>query len=587
MSTLDANLGLLAARFPQVAVRVRATNRYDSLRRVCDSGERDLLAELWLGGREWKSSCLYCLSGGTEPWLIEALLKVLPADAWLFVAEVDAAALGASLVDETWGGLLSDPRVVLGTGPRDDGFFSALDGIDVLEVADVEPLVFGPLYDRAPAAFAEALTAFAREVDTRRKLWGTALLDAPLWQENTLRNLARLAGAPDVSALRGAFVGRPMVLISAGPSLDESLDFVRECRSHAILVAVNSSYRAVRRAGVVPDFVLAADPRGFTARGFAGVEVTGSWLVTTPIVHPDVVRMFEGRCFTWSGSNVLFTEIRRRRGLPVGTSLAELGTVSACAIDLAVLMGCDRICLVGQDLAVRADGRSHVIDSFYTDLDANRVETSRCRLLPGNTLESVPVEEKLFVYLKAFEQLVASRRAVVVRNTSRLGARIAGADYSDFDEALKWLRGGRPGLDTERTVRECAARGTTAARSTVSLRSVLDELEVFARDTLRCAMRVAARAEEGSPEAVAAAAEDMRRMLAAHPRESAVLEGGRMGWERFTAGRERRKAAANDVPWTSERVAIEEAWAVAEGAWALLSGLEAAREGFGARADSS
>src|SRR5690606_13857513 len=180
----------------------------------------------------------------------------------------------------------------------------------------------------------------------------------------------------------------------------------------AVVVAVNSSYRAVRNAGIVPTLVLAADPRGFTLRGFAGVRADGPYIVTTPIVHPGVTAMFAGRSFTWTGDNELVHVLRRRVGLPPGTPLVEQGTVSACAVDLAVLLGCDRICLVGQDLAVRDDGRSHASDSFYTDLGMNEADTAECRRLPGNTLPEVLVEGKLYVYLKVFEQLVVHRRGL-------------------------------------------------------------------------------------------------------------------------------------------------------------------------------
>ncbi|MGH8018566.1 MAG: motility associated factor glycosyltransferase family protein [Opitutaceae bacterium] len=582
MSLFQDNLASLRARFPVAARRVEAAGQ-NTGPIDCSEDERRVLADCWLSGRSWSAGGMYCVSGWSAGWHVSALLAALPPDAAAFVAEAEPGTLRSSFEKDDWRSLLQDPRLLVGAGKPDEAFFSCLDAVEILHVKDVAPVVFAPGYNRAPAAYAAIFTEFARQVNTRRKLWGTAVFDAPLWQANTFANLPRLGLAPDVGALRNLFPGKPMVLISAGPSLDESLDFVRAACGRAVIVAVNSSYRAVRNAGVTPHFVLAADPREFTARGFEGVPVDGCWLITTPIVNPAVPALFEGRCLGWSGANELFCEVRRRCGLAPGTAFVEQGTVSACAVDLAVLLGCDRVCLVGQDLAVRTDGRSHAADSFYSDLNVNRVDPAACRMLPGNTLERVPVEEKLYVYLKAFEQLAARRPGLRFCNTARLGARIEGVDYVPLREALEWLGGeNMPGVE------EAVSRRVAAAQSGVmtlaDIRRVIERLVVFAREVLTAALRAAAQLEmlperyaaENYRDAVpvreaAQSVVELRKLLSAQPRDSAILEAGRARLELFRS----RQAAKNIEPgaahWMKLMQEREYAWAVAEGAWFLLT----------------
>ena len=54
-------------------------------------------------------------------------------------------------------------------------------------------------------------------------------------QENTFENMPHMATSPDVGELAGHFHDIPFILVGAGPSLDESIDFLREVQDKAIL----------------------------------------------------------------------------------------------------------------------------------------------------------------------------------------------------------------------------------------------------------------------------------------------------------------------------------------------------------------
>lgn len=578
---LASNLATLRQRWPELARRVETAREQRVALRSPEEAQR--LAARWVHGRRINAGALLAVTGFGDGVHVRQLLDVLPERAHVFVGEAEPGRLRAVLASRDLAPVLAHPRLTLAAGPCDDGFFANLGEMPLLHAQDVAPWIFAPEYNRAAEYYARFLTEFARQVDFRRKLEGTRVVDAELWQANTFANLPRLTGAPDVAVLRAAFAGLPLVIVSAGPSLDESLDFLRAASRVAVVVTVNSSYRAVRHAGIVPPIVLAADPREFTARGFAGVPVDGTYLITTPIVNPEVVRLFAGRTFTWSGSNELVQILRRRAGLPPGTSIVEQGTVSACAVDLAVLFGCDRICLVGQDLAIRPDGRSHAQDSFYSDLGWNRADLMECRRLPGNTLPEVLVESKLYVYLKTFEQLVVHRPGLKWCNTSRLGARIAGVPYLGFDDALRWLGTGSasrvPGILASRLA--AGDRGTLDAKR---LRSALATTETFAQDVLRLALRAASRFEtlpdrllaegqENDPAVQEAlhAGDELEALIARCPEEVRILEEGRARKELFRARRAEAQLAGVQGHARRVLLARERVWAWAEGAWFLLN----------------
>ena len=70
------------------------------------------------------------------------------------------------------------------------------------------------------------------------------------------------------------------------------------------------------------------------------------------------------------------------------------------------LLGCKKIFLVGQDMCVRSDGKYYTNDSHYADVGTDVTEKIDGHRLPGNTLDEVIVEGRLYVYLKTFEKFM-------------------------------------------------------------------------------------------------------------------------------------------------------------------------------------
>ncbi|MEM9159482.1 MAG: 6-hydroxymethylpterin diphosphokinase MptE-like protein, partial [Verrucomicrobiota bacterium] len=400
---------------------------------------------------------------------------------------------------------------------------------------------------------------------------------------------SRMLGCPDLRELKGRFEGRTMVLVSAGPSLDEALPFVKAACEDALVVAVNSSYRALRNAGIAPHFVMAADPYEHTAKGFEGVETEGTILVAPFIVYPKVSELFEGRTVTWSENNVLATSFREALGLGVGSRVVEQGTVSACGFDLAKVLGCRRILMVGQDLAAREDGQTHATDSFYTGEGLNFTDVEACRWMPGNTIEKVPVESKLYVYLKTFEQLAGSYgEDLELVNTSRLGARIEGIPYEPAEAAFGRLGDERYEWDLGERFEEVFEDVSKRRVESDPIRDEMKRLSAYLKGVSSTALSIALEIEIGGEGGFAedSQLEELRRkereldgLVQSDPRFEGILREGQLKLELARFKKEMR-ALGEDL---SERERSLErtkglCWALAEGAFRLYCD---SREGMG------
>ena len=153
-----------------------------------------------------------------------------------------------------------------------------------------------------------------------------------------------MAQSPDVGELKGDFPDIPFILIGAGPSLDESIDFLREVQDRAIIVASNSPYRKLINNGIKPHLVVTADPMSPTLLGFNNVSLEGVPLACPFSAYPEIVKRFSGRILSWCTFNPIIDVLTERTGGKPKTPIMEQGTVSGCVLDLSALLGCKKKC---------------------------------------------------------------------------------------------------------------------------------------------------------------------------------------------------------------------------------------------------
>lgn len=589
---MSDSFALFEANHIDLAPRVRSSLRSNSeiapwRKRTSDP---EALIARWLKGAAFPNDSALALSGVGDGSHILALLEVMPASGLVFCAEPDVARFKSFLSTPSAERLLRDERVCFGVGGLDEAFFRSMVGYSIVDFENVEPLIFAPHFSEAPEFYSEFFREFAQRIEMLRKLYGTNLTKSGLWQGNTFRNFNSLIRTPDPAEFYGFFDGIPMIMAGAGPSLDESLDFLRWAQDRAVIVAGNSSIRALVNGGVRPHFVLAADPNESTDRGFEGVELGETILICPFLVYPAVVPRFENRVIAWSRNNEVATYFRNVSGRERCAHVTEQGTVSACAFDLAVVLGASALFFVGQDLAARSDGRMHASDSFYDDVGGDEVFVDKCRWMPGNTLEKVPVEEKLFVYLKTFVELsqlyskelkLRDGKGLPIYNLSRLGARIDGMPYLDFEKAqsvLKSFGNGRSAFGWKRTQSVLSSYQVGWGRIGKELRS----FRVYVEGICSFALEKAIALELGrldSNEAIRSKVE-LDAKISDHAEFEIILMDGQLKMELYVHGRAKKIRSRGRGTATSVESDLEVLqgyfWAIAEGGYHILTSLDAA-----------
>ncbi|MFP6854398.1 MAG: 6-hydroxymethylpterin diphosphokinase MptE-like protein, partial [Opitutales bacterium] len=509
MNLLPQNELLLRKRFPDVLQRMQEGILADGAYRIedADKGPRlwvqhdereflfygksdpDKLARRWLELITIEAHSLYAVTGFGLGNHLRAFLKKATSETMLYVSEKEPALLREAFSRIDFSDLLADERFFLATGDLDDHCFKDLQHAALLGVKDIDRLVFSPAYSTDESYYDRMRNELFRQYLVLKPLIEVNLRTATNLQQNTFRNLPFLLDAPDVGQLAGEFANIPLILVGAGPSLDESLEFLQAARPHAIIACSNSSYQKLVNAGIKPHLTVTADPLAPTMQGYLNVSLEDVWLAAPLSAYPPIIEKFAGRVLTWSTNNPIMEIIRHRASRAPGTPIMEQGTVSGCILDLARVFGCSKVLFVGQDMAMKADGQYYTDDSFYADQGTHFADLTRTQNLPGNTLETVPVESRLFVYLRTFEQFVEIHSHIEYANLARLGVKVKGVPYMNFDEALPWIQDHCSEFFDER-MKSLFSEETSPLAMSECLRPTIEYTERLLEATLDAAMRI-------------------------------------------------------------------------------------------------
>lgn len=166
-----------------------------------------------------------------------------------------------------------------------------------------------------------------------------------LYFENALANF-RYQDSADVGTLFGRFPNIPLVLVSAGPSLDLNVEQLRGREDRCFILACDTALRPLLTAGVVPHAVILADPTDLNARHIIGALPESVWMIAEQAVKPAALESSQKRFMFGLG---LFPDsLYAKYGFGKST-LDVWGSVATAALDLACRLGANPVIFAGQD----------------------------------------------------------------------------------------------------------------------------------------------------------------------------------------------------------------------------------------------
>ncbi len=144
-----------------------------------------------------------------------------------------------------------------------------------------------------------------------------------------------------------------VVLLAAGPSLDDHIDWVKENRTDLVVICVSRISRRLIDVGIVPDFVVLLDPHAVS------FEVSREALT----FDPQPILAFSSQGINTIVGQWLGPKIYLGGRLPWKLEKFEIPTGSATVANLAFKLACHlmakQIILIGLDLCLSEEGHTH------------------------------------------------------------------------------------------------------------------------------------------------------------------------------------------------------------------------------------
>lgn len=266
---------------------------------------------------------------------------------------------------------------------------------------------------------------------------------ASRWVAQGIENLPIVAHHPTLAPLGERLQGKPVIIISPGPSLQKNIEFLRQLKGRAILLAAAQTGPALVKAGIVPDIVLVIDPQDYAhyIDGMPCDEVEA--LVIGVSCHRRFLAKPFRRVFTFTANGALDQWLAQALGDPIYNFPG--GSVAITALQIASYFKAAPIAFVGQDLSFSdrpyTESPHNALIEYSADGRLARIGQGKpfqVAHLPGYYGGTVPTSISYWHFHASIEELAASINAwekpLPLYNCTEGGAYIEGFQHVSLRE---------------------------------------------------------------------------------------------------------------------------------------------------------
>lgn len=223
------------------------------------------------------------------------------------------------------------------------------------------------------------------------------------------------------------FIGVPVIIVCAGPSLDKNKHLLKELEDKALIICVGHALKSVLKIGVRPHFIITIDPHPMVYKQIEGLEELDIPFILMATAASANAENYQGPKFMACQSKAYLG------AYPPSYLVKTGGSVSTTALDIAIRMGGNPIIFIGQDLAFSRD-RHHCQDSFHEDVSVKPLDTMR--RVKGWQGEEVATTLGMISYNKWIQRRVREEEAGVFINATEGGALIDGLRHLSLAQVL-------------------------------------------------------------------------------------------------------------------------------------------------------
>lgn len=306
------------------------------------------------------------------------------------------------------------------------GSYGVLDWIpaDRLEViVDADPLAFLNSALEADTGFYILAAEMEREPENTRPIlrelyaqWSTGYKFKRNEEINYWSNLR--SGCKLITEFDSSQLKKDFIVVAAGPSLDDLIEFLRENQGKMTIIAVGTVFKKLVHSNIVPDMVAFLDAQERTYKQIEGMEGQKVPMLLGITAYWKFAAAYKGEKYLIPLKSMENLDNITEKYNDVWEGG---GTVTSLAIEAAIRFQAERIFLAGVDLAY-PDGMSHATGT----MDRGRESSEGLLPVEGQNGTTVYTTVVFNSYRHEIETMIAETPWILYYNMSSTGAKIAG-----------------------------------------------------------------------------------------------------------------------------------------------------------------
>ncbi|QPA55063.1 6-hydroxymethylpterin diphosphokinase MptE-like protein [Lysinibacillus sphaericus] len=308
-------------------------------------------------------------------------------------------------------------------------------------------LIVLPVYERI---FSEQTKKFRETLKFFLKNKGSNMVAASLfskrWTINALMNLPETFKHENIIIHKKKFFkNKPVILVSAGPSLDEELGNLRTIKERglAYIFAVGSAAKALVQNNIYPDAMCTYDPQSHNHSVFKEIyeqRITDIPMIYGTTVGFETLQFYQGPKLYFVTSQDQITPQFHKEKIPV---ISDAPTIALIMLQIFHALEVKKVYLVGQNLAFK---KNRYYSKEVKRYDYEKNEFTNSSIQNQDLINSFEVEDVHGGKVMTNDSLNRMRLDIEmyidfanmdVINTTNSGVAIKGANYQPLKQVIE------------------------------------------------------------------------------------------------------------------------------------------------------
>lgn len=262
--------------------------------------------------------------------------------------------------------------------------------------------------------------------------YNTSEFFSKIWFKSYLNNIPHVLKSQSVDSYKDSFKNKPAIIVSAGPSLDKNLKFLKDNEDKFIIITGGRTLNTLRNTGIKADFTCVIDASEEMYNVFKPSLDMNVPLLFNEETSEKIVSEYKGKKIFFNTREFLAAD---KEILGFSTELLfQGGSVAHACTSFAQLLGCDPITFIGQDLAY-TDNKLHSDNSVAHHENNNIADTET--YVKGVMEEKVLTNYDLNIFREGLEIMIKLHKETTFINCTEGGAHIEGTEIKTLKEFIK------------------------------------------------------------------------------------------------------------------------------------------------------